>query len=254
MAIDKLKKQIVFSDYDGTIYIPEQDMEKNIKLIEEYRMLGGKFIIVTGRSKTSVNSVIEKYNMQYDYIIANNGAIIFDITGNKIYEQTINVNVSSQIINYLKSKENIQIYYYDENDKVEYKNQELLKIRVRTPEIETAKNIEKEIDSVFGANVIAHAAFPSMYYDDIKDALIDIVSTKAGKENAIKQLLEILNIPSEQVVTIGDGRNDIAMIKQYNGFSMETAEAEVKEVATKIFKSVGDAIEYLKKGTGSFFS
>lgn len=35
-----LKKQIVFSDYDGTIYINEQDMEKNIKYIEEYRRLG----------------------------------------------------------------------------------------------------------------------------------------------------------------------------------------------------------------------
>lgn len=245
MAIDKLKKQIVFSDYDGTIYITEQDMEKNIKLIEEYRRLGGKFVIVTGRSKTSVNGVIEKYNLPYDYVIANNGAIIFDADGNKIYEQTINVDISSKIINYLKSKENIQIYYYDEEDKVEYRNQELLKIRVRTSEIETTKHIENEINSLFGENVIAHAAFPSMYYDYIKDSLIEIVSIKAGKEKGIKQLLEILNMASEQAVTIGDGRNDIAMIKQYNGFSMESAEDEVKEVATKIFKSVGDALEYL---------
>lgn len=245
MARDKLKKQIVFSDYDGTIYITEQDMEKNIKIIEEYRRLGGKFVIATGRSKTSVNGVIEKYNMPYDYVIANNGAIIFDAHGNKIYEQTINVDISSKIINYLKSKENIKIFYYDEDDKVEYRNQELLKIRARTPEIKTAKNIEMEINSLFGDNVIAHAAFPSMYYDDIKDSLVDIVSIKAGKEKAIEQLLEILNMQSEQAITIGDGRNDIAMIKQYNGFSMETAEDEVKAVATKIFKSVGDALEYL---------
>ena len=49
MSESKLKKQIVLSDYDGTIYITEADMENNIKCIKEYRELGGKFVIVTGR-------------------------------------------------------------------------------------------------------------------------------------------------------------------------------------------------------------
>ena len=246
MAIDKLKKQIVFSDYDGTIYIKEEDMEKNIKLIDEYRRLGGKFVIVTGRSKTSVNGVIEKYNIPYDYVISNNGAIIFDDVGNKIYDQTISVEVSSKIINYLNSKENIEVFYYYEEDKVKYCNQELLKIRAKTPKTETAKNIEKEINSLFGDDVVAHATFPYMYYSNLNYSLVDIVSIKAGKEKSIRKLLEMLNMKGEHAVTIGDGRNDIAMIKEYNGYSMETAENEVKEVASKIFKNVGDVLEYLK--------
>lgn len=67
--LDKLKKQIVFSDYDGTIYITEENMCKNVKAIEEYINNGGKFVIVTGRSKTSVSNVIKQYNILYDYII-----------------------------------------------------------------------------------------------------------------------------------------------------------------------------------------
>ena len=43
-----MKKQIVFSDYDGTIYITESNMEKNIKAIKEYRNFGGKFVIHNG--------------------------------------------------------------------------------------------------------------------------------------------------------------------------------------------------------------
>lgn len=247
MSERKLKKQIVLSDYDGTIYITETDMEKNIKNIKEYRELGGKFVIVTGRSKTSVSNVIKKYHIPCDYVISNNGAIVFDAFGKKIYEQTINADVSSKIVNYLNSKENIEVFVYDEEDIVEYSNQQLFKIRAKTFDSELAKNIEDEINTLFGKDVIAHAAFPSMYYNDISHALVDIVSIKAGKEKTIKQLLDILNIKKEQAITIGDGRNDINMIKEYNGYSMITAEEEVKKAASKIFKNVADILEYLKK-------
>ena len=55
-----------------------------------------------------------------------------------------------------------------------------------------------------------------------------------------------MKIPKEEVVTIRDGRNDVGMIKKYNGYSMETAEDDVKKSASKIFESVADALEYLK--------
>lgn len=239
-------KQIVFSDYDGTIYITEEDMGKNVKAIEKYRKNGGKFVIVTGRSKTSVSNVIKQYNIPYDYIISNNGAVIFNSDMAKIYEQAITTDISNKIIDYLNTKENIEIFFYDDEDKVKYHNQEVLKIRIRTSDYELAQTIEDEINSMFEDDVKAHSAFPGMYYDNHDFVIVDIVSKNAGKENAIKKLLDILNIKKEQVVTIGDGRNDIGMINEYNGYSMETAEEDVKKSASKIFKSVADALKYLK--------
>lgn len=241
-----LDKYIVFSDYDGTIYITEENMKKNIKAIKEYRNYGGKFVIVTGRSKTSVSNVIKQYGIPYDYIISNNGAVVFNNDMEKIYEQAISIDISSKIVEYLKEKKNIEIFFFDDEDKVKYHNQELLKIRIRTSEYELAQTIEDEINSIFKDDVKAHSAFPGMYYDNHDFVIVDIVSKNAGKENAIKKLLDILNIEKEQVITIGDGRNDIGMIKEYNGYSMETAEEEVKKSASKIFKSVADALEYLK--------
>lgn len=244
--IDKIKKQIVFSDYDGTIYITEEKLSKNIRAIAEYRKLGGKFVIVTGRSKTSVSNVIKQYNIPYDYIISNNGAVIYNSDMEKIYEQSISTNISNKIIEHLNTKENIEVFFYDDEDKVEYHNQKLLKLRIRTSDYELAQNIEDEINSIFRYDVKAHSAFPGMYYDNHDFVIVDIVSRNAGKENAIKKLLEIMNIEKEEVVTIGDGRNDIAMIKEYNGYSMETAEVDVKKSASKVFRSVSDALEFLK--------
>ena len=37
------------------------------------------------------------------------------------------------------------------------------------------------------------------------------------------------------------------MIKEYNGYAMETAEIDVKRSSSKIFKSVEDVLEYLRK-------
>lgn len=243
--MSKLKKRLVFSDYDGTIYIPNTDMGRNVKLIEEYQSLGGKFIIVTGRSKQSITEVVQKYNMKYDYIISNNGAVAFDSVGNKIYKQEIKPEDSNEIIKYLNTKSNIEILFYDERDKIDYCNQDLLKIRAKSYDIDLVEKIEKEVNELFGDKVIAHTNFPAMYYDNIKFAITDIVSIEAGKEKTIEQLLKILQVEVEDVVTVGDGRNDIGMIKKYNGYSMATAERDVKDVATKIFNSIAEVMEYL---------
>lgn len=177
-----MRKQIVFSDYDGTIYITEENMSKNIKSIEEYRNMGGKFVIVTGRSKTSVSNVIKQYNIPYDYIISNNGAVVFNSDMEKIYEQAISKDISSKIVEYVKTKENIEIFFYDDEDKVEYHNQELLKLRIRTSDYELAQTIEDEINSMFKDDVRAHSAFPGMYYDNHDFVIIDIVSKSAEKK------------------------------------------------------------------------
>ncbi len=228
------------------MYITEENMKKNVKAIEEYRNFGGKFVIVTGRSKTSVSNVIKQYNIPYDYIISNNGAVVYNSDMVKIYEQAIATDISNKIIDYLKKKENIEIFFYDDDDKAKYHNQELLKLRVRTSDYELAQTIEDEINSMLKNYVKAHSAFPGMYYDNHDFVIVDIVSKNAGKENTIKRLLDMLNIEKEQVVTIGDGRNDIGMIKEYKGYSMETAEEDVKKSASGIFESVADVLKYLK--------
>ena len=53
----------------------------------------------------------------------------------------------------------------------------------------------------------------------------------------------MLKIDKKYIATIEDGRNDISMIKEYNGFSMITVEEGAKEVASMIFKNVADILD-----------
>ena len=207
---------------------------------------GGKFVIVSGRSKTSIDKVLEKYNINYDYMILNNGAIIFDNDGCIISEKFIDPYISNNIVKHLKSKSDIEVLFYDENDKVAYNGQKLLKIRIKTLNRLETEKIESEINYLFGDKVVAHANFEVNYCDYINYEHVDIVSIEAGKEKGIARLIKMLDIKKEEVVTVGDGKNDIEMIKQYNGYAMVTAEEDVKKVASKVFENILEVFEYIK--------
>lgn len=242
-----ISKKILFSDYDGTLYIKENEMKENIKAINEYRKNGGIFVITTGRSKESIDKQIKKYNIKYDYIILNNGAIILDREGNKIWKQFIEPDISFEIIKYLQNKFDVEVLCYTDKDKIMYNNQRLLKIRAITLNREKTKEIVNEINYFWENQVRAYANFETNCYDYMNYEHVDIVSIKAGKERAISKLLELLNIKKDEAVTIGDGNNDIEMIRKYNGYSMETADNNVKKFASKVFNNISEVVKYISK-------
>ena len=69
--------KLLVSDYDGTLKSSVKDLMLNIEAINKFREKGNLFVIITGRGK-SIREYIEEYNIPYDYLICENGAIIYD--------------------------------------------------------------------------------------------------------------------------------------------------------------------------------
>ena len=64
---------------------------------------------------------------------------------------------------------------------------------------------------------------------------LEFVNKKASKEEALKKVCEILDIKKEEVIAIGDGNNDLGMIKYAAiGVAMENASTMVKKEANDI--------------------
>lgn len=80
---------------------------------------------------------------------------------------------------------------------------------------------------------------------------IEFVKKGISKIEAIKRIATILNIDKENIVAIGDGENDINMLKYCGcGIAMGNANANVKQIADIITDSnnedgVGNALELL---------
>lgn len=55
-------------------------------------------------------------------------------------------------------------------------------------------------------------------------------------------------ITSNNIFSIGDGLNDLSMIKKYNGFTLPWGEQKVKEVALEEVSSFGDLVDKIEKG------
>lgn len=69
-------KKILISDYDGTFYQNDIDTKKNIDKVNEFRTLDNLFVLATGRSYVDLKQKIDKYEIPYDYLILNHGALL----------------------------------------------------------------------------------------------------------------------------------------------------------------------------------
>ena len=69
-------RELLVSDYDGTFYRSDEEIEQNIKYVERFRKKGNLFVIATGRSYLDYMEKEKKYAIKCDYVILNSGATI----------------------------------------------------------------------------------------------------------------------------------------------------------------------------------
>lgn len=100
------------------------------------------------------------------------------------------------------------------------KNMEAHKILIMCND-QKAGNIMKTLHSVDG-----------IASNKSKEDYIEITSQTASKENAFFQLLSFFNVPISETIAIGDGYNDLMLIRNAAiGVAMQNAVDEVKSIA-----------------------
>ena len=227
-------KKILISDYDQTLYLNDEDMEKNKVAIKSFREKGNLFIIATGRSYFDFQNEVDLYNFEYDYVIINHGATILDKDDNVFVNFSIKNEVINNIKNDLQLENSLNSFCCSKLDsRVDFNHKDLTKIHVKYNSKEEAMLMNKIINEKY-------SDFVKSYY--VSHNSIEIISNHTCKSNAIDILLKELNVPKNNVYTIGDSYSDIEMVKDFNGFAMEKSVEELKKVAIKEYKSVSELI------------
>lgn len=232
-------KKIIISDYDKTLYTNDKSMLINIDMIKKFREQGNLFVIATGRSFESLKVKLTKYSIPFDYLILSNGTVILD----KSREVILSYNISNNVVEHVVEKmnnfkgyiESIELFDVFSED-VKIANKFITKIRVMTKTIENAQEIALYINKNY-TEVKAYAIDANRY------KFAEIISINTDKGNAIEKILKIENISEENVFTIGDGSNDIEMIKKYDGYGMTDSEQCVLDVTNKLYDNVYNLIE-----------
>ncbi len=227
--------KILASDFDGTLFVSDDKVFKNnIKMINEFRSKNNLFIIITGRGIESIKKEIIKNDIKYDYLICENGAMIFDDKDNILDSTYLDKKDVLEIIKIIE-EENLK-YIFDTG--INYLNNmdmDLSKLACIYIDKTSTKDFIKTKNKV-DENTNT--------YNYISPNWINIVNKKVNKLVSLKKLLKIIN-QEDNIYTIGDAINDIDMIKEFSGAIMKVHESVLDNLSNKQYSTVSDYIKEL---------
>lgn len=209
-----MNKKVLVVDYDRTLFINNDDILNNVNLINKFRDNGNIFIIATGRTYNSLKKEIDKYNIEYDYLILNHGSLVIKKDKSTLFHYKIDKDILFDITNYVSkyNPKSIMYSYYTE-DTSDINNPNISKITIRfQKDIEVFKKIMMDVIKKYNDKL-------NIYFT--QNFEIEIISKETNKSKAVNLLMKKANFKKENIYTIGDSYTDIEMINDYNGSCME---------------------------------
>ena len=229
-------KKILISDYDGTFYQNDRDIKKNIDKVNEFRTLDNLFVLATGRSYVDSKQKIDKYEIPYDYLILNHGALLLSKDLEIIKVFTLDKELVDSILEYANNDKDIyDVILISAFDKNVTDTLNIVKIMLKLYSYDKALEVKNYIDKSY-PNIGSYLARDEEHY------LVEVVSCKASKSFMIEKILDKEKIVKKNVYTIGDGINDIEMIRDYNGYRVSNSCKELVSVTDRVIDNVSDLI------------
>lgn len=224
-------KKIIFCDMDGTI-IDERGLlcQNDRHMIREFREKGNIFVFNTGRNIEEATSAIKKYDLEYDYLVLNNGAHIIDKDNTVLYKEVILKETGIKIIKHCLKYPNLWVYYFDgQNTIAHYRGQTykhsdagmilcssdnfLIKYQNVTEfDIIAIHQDDQQLKNVLEVQEYVNQNFRIEAQGTINQHYLDITPANCSKGTGLTNLAKLIN---EDLISyaIGDSYNDLSMFK-----------------------------------------
>ena len=264
--------KLVAIDLDGTMLNQYGIItEKTKKAISKAQEKGVEVMIASGRAITSVKRFSKEINSN-KYFISGNGAITYDIKNNKIlYENILSKTKALKIIKICEENSiyynvytengiiaknlsyNTLYYYKDnltkpdenrthinivENVYFEQREEKILKIMICDEHKTVFNSIVRKLKELSEIEVleVSHMSRKIIKQGTDEIALeyfyTEVSAKDVDKWNALEEIIGLMNISKEEVVTIGDNANDLKMITNAGlGVAMGESAPYVKQSA-----------------------
>ena len=239
--------KIVFTDLDSTLTISEGKIDiQNKKIFEKLADIGIPVVINTGRSIPYIIPICKQFSTS-NYVIASNGAEIYNYLTKKVIYRSVILEENLKIIDDLIRKYDLLFYangiqrrYTNKTEKsigtiftnyLSDINEEIAQVVIESYDVNVMIKAKQEItarESLKIANKTKHVEEGKLLY-------YDIVNSEVSKGTAVIELCEYLNIDPAKAMAIGDSTNDIEMLDAV-GYKVAVANAsdDLKEKANII--------------------
>lgn len=247
------KKKILFTDIDGTLLNDKREIpQENMEAIKKALKAGHYVVIATGRPLDSGKKVAQEVGLMMPgcYMIAYNGAIIYDCGNDKVLEKKfVPYSYVKELFEkakeaglYVQTYNKTQIITTQDSPELEYyRNHTKLTYQVVDDVMEV---LEEEPQKVMLINLEDKSRLEKFQRDNMDwqegkchsffsmDTYLEYAPLDATKASGVHYLCELLDIPLKNTIAAGDERNDIPMLQEAHiGVAMKNAKEEVKASA-----------------------
>ncbi len=254
--------KLIALDMDGTTLNKEQVISAgNLSAIDKALFLGLTVAVCTGRENTELVPIL-KMLPKVRYFISGNGCQIYDRKEDKIiFSQPIKRDIAQKL--YLILSEfpvMTEVYsgkkiftsrtYYEEARQYAPKQFWDFIQKSRTPLDDLSTLFAPEAEPIFKINVFYRHDSDAHYHIRRRcqelalsitsscDRNIEFSALNISKGTAIKKLCTLLDIPFSEVLAIGDGSNDISMLRLAGtSVAMANASDAVQQAARFVTRS-----------------
>lgn len=239
--------KLIALDMDGTLLNDEKKITPKTKqALQKIVEKDVKVVMCTARPIYRIRDYLEELNLMKSkqYTVAFNGSVIYENLN--FIKLTDNYLTKEQIVEILKLAKQVKIYtalYYENG-------------RIEKSEVNNETEVIEEINEkkIYKIVFIHNPESIKHIYEEAKNRLrniceitnseptrIEFVQRGINKAKALEYICKKNNIDSKDVIAIGDGDNDIDMIK-FAGFgvAMGNAVDELKYMADYVTNSNND--------------
>ncbi|MBQ8401813.1 MAG: HAD family phosphatase [Clostridia bacterium] len=269
-----MKKKILASDFDGTLcqrYTEDgyPATAEVLEAIRQFRKNGGLFGVVTGRDwRWSWYELDRNGKLEFDFIMALNGAQIYDRAGNLLSEVTADGNadfggvtmaralaqrcweLAGDTFIIAKDKER---YYFSPglpdggqmDDETYFPHDLLDSIGC----FHMAGAVSDTAERSLAAGEILKKEFGACVNPQPNGRSLDIPPAGIGKGIAVARYAEIMGVPADDVWTAGDNYNDIDMLRAFHGCAMANGVQAAKDAAKYVCRDLAETVERIRNHT-----
>ena len=248
--------KILGSDYDGTLYCGGVS-EENRASVAKWQSLGNKFGIVSGRGVDFPPKIKKQYpDLKIDFFVLCNGAYITDGAGRRLFATSSRgvdtLTLLKDLFSFgcvfvmIHSAHGFQCVVADLRERPEWIAPEntcligdfsgiesFYQLSVRFPASDVATEKRVNVCERYGEwlNPLQNGVF------------LDIVPLGVNKATGMSAVMHHYGGREEDVIVIGDNRNDMDMIRAFRSFAMESGIDALKAEATGVVRDVAELIQ-----------
>jgi Cof subfamily protein (haloacid dehalogenase superfamily) len=257
--------KLIVTDLDGTLLNSNHEISpRTEEALREAMRRGIPLVLATGKTRTSALHIIKHLGLDTHGVYLQ-GLIVYSGKGDVLYQKTLDPNPAHIAIEAALHGKYPSVIYSGARILTDVKSPYTdILTRYHEPQPEPVGPLRAMLDQVpihkltfidepSRITALRNELTPQIGQTttlvQALDTMLEVLPPNSSKGEGLQHLLEIINMPPENILALGDGENDIGMVQLAGiGVAMGNAKPELQKAADYITASndedgVAEAIE-----------